>query len=225
MTTLRLWTDDSLRPIRDTDDYTDADGVQHLAQRDKASIPGLRQVTPTPRPDESPVAYTADGQPRGGVVVTGWHNEMLDGVPVQVWDTQARPELTEEEAVFILEDARDRALTQVRAGANAARDAWRTPGKDGVYVNKLNEGRAWVAAGQPEELTDYPNIAAEVGPDTTAPTAGALVALWEGMNDLWTKQVQPVIEGTEQRALKAITAAGSHAEVDAILAGLVWPTP
>ncbi|MBX9633377.1 MAG: hypothetical protein K2X44_00215, partial [Magnetospirillum sp.] len=107
----------------------------------------------------------------------------------------------------------------------AARNAFRTPGKDGVYVNKLNEGRAWVAAGQPEDLSNYPNIAAEVGPDTTAPTAAALVALWEGMNELWTKQVQPKIEGTEQRTLKAIDAAGFHAAVDAILAALEWPAP
>ncbi len=160
--------------------------------------------------------------PAAGEIATGTAPPVIDGDLVVIRRTVAA--MTAEQIAAELDVAKADAVASVRAAANAARDLFRTPGKDGVYLTKLAEGRAWRAAGEPADLTGYPSIAAEVGADTTAPTASALVALWEAMNDLWTKRAQPAIEGAEQRALKAIAAAGTLTAVDAAKA-VDWPTP
>lgn len=77
-----MWTDNTLSPIANGDDYTDADGTYYPAQFPKADIPGLFPVTETPRPDAAEV------------IVSGFH---IDASHTQVWETQPRPGKTPEE--------------------------------------------------------------------------------------------------------------------------------
>lgn len=118
-----------------------------------------------------------------------------------------------------------RAEADVRRQSAAARNAWRTPDKDGVYRLKLDDAAAWRTAGEPADLSSYPHLAAEVG--ITAPTAGELAALWDAMAAAWV-QASAGIEAVEQGALKAIrdaVAGDDVAAIEAVPSGLVWPTP
>ncbi|HEV7369105.1 hypothetical protein [Arenibaculum sp.] len=118
-----------------------------------------------------------------------------------------------------------RAEADVRRQSAAARDAWRTPGKDGVYQLKLEEAAAWRVAGEPADPSPYPHLAAEVG--LTAATVGELAALWEALAAAWAA-ASAAIEAVEQRALKAIrdaVAADDRAAIDAALRDLAWPVP
>jgi hypothetical protein len=135
---MTIWTDSTLAVIDANAPYVDAEGVQHLGQRDKSTIPGLLPVLETPWPDDAPATYTIDGQPRGGVIVTGWHIEMRDGAAVKVWDTTARPALSEAEAAAIA--ARD-----LKTSAQAALD------KSDVTVLRCAE----VAVAVPAEWAAY----------------------------------------------------------------------
>ena len=108
------WIDDRGTVTADGEIFVDADGVTHTAQRDKSTIEDLTAITETDRPDETPDAYTADGSARGGVVVTGWHVETVDGIPVQVWDTEARTDMTEAEAEAAEATARASGWSMVR---------------------------------------------------------------------------------------------------------------
>lgn len=77
-----MWTDNTLTPIADGDDYTHADGTYYPPAFPKAEIPGLVPVTETPRPDET------------DVVVTGF---TIGADLVQVWQTEPRPAKSPEE--------------------------------------------------------------------------------------------------------------------------------
>lgn len=115
--------------------------------------------------------------------------------------------------------------SEVRRQSAAARDIWRTPGKDGVYRCKLDEVIAWRAAGEPMDLSPYPHLAAEIG--ITAPTAGELAVVWDAMAAAWV-QASAGIEAVEQGALKAIRDAVAEediAAIEAVLQDLAWPTP
>jgi len=107
MTTMTYWTDlttdadGALHLIDATDAYVDPEGVTYLADWHKSTIPGLVPVTMADRPDETPTAYTLSGEPRGGVIVTGWRVELIDGTPTQVWETEARPALSADEAAAL----------------------------------------------------------------------------------------------------------------------------
>lgn len=159
-------------------------------------------------PADDHVALLA-GQSTGKRIVAA-----ADGRPILV--DPPRPPIAELAA---------QAEAEVRHQSAAARDAWRTPGKDAVYQRKLDEAAAWHAAGEPADLAPYPHLAAEVG--ITAPTAGDLATLWEMMAAAWV-QASAQIEATEQGALKAIRVAldADDAEaIDAAVAGLSWPVP
>jgi hypothetical protein len=109
-----------------------------------------------------------------------------------------------------------RALGEARIARTAAaeRARYATPGKDGIYLAKREEAEAWVAAGEPEDLSAYPYLAEETG--VTAPTTGQLALLWINLNILWVKVFGPQIEGREQRAKRAIAEAGTPAAIDAV---------
>jgi len=149
---MTLWTDKTLVAIEDGDSYTDPDGVQHLAQRDKATIDGLMRVAETPRPDETAAAVTVDGQPRGGVVVTGFRIEMRGDVPTQVWDTRARPALTVAEA-------------------QAARIATLTGDCQTAIVGGFTSAALGAAHTYPSAPTDQVNLLGRVAQAQLAPSA------------------------------------------------------
>lgn len=154
-------------------------------------------------------ATLLNGQAAGQIIETG-----PDGRPVLV-DPPPPP----------IAELAARAAAEVRRQAGATRDAWRTPGKDAVYGQKVDEAAAWRAAGEPADLTAYPHIAGETG--ITAPTAGELVTLWEAMAAAWIV-ASAQVEATEQGALKAIreaVAADNRAAVQAVPEGLSWPQP
>jgi hypothetical protein len=96
---MALWCDEHLASYQDHDTYTGADGTTYPAQYPKGEISELRPVAEVPPPDDAPSGRTVDGQPRGGVIVTGWHVERVGGVPTQVWDTAVRPDMTPDEVV------------------------------------------------------------------------------------------------------------------------------
>lgn len=131
------------------------------------------------------------------------------------------PVLEEQPATY-LETKKTQAKDEIKSLAATARDKFRTPGKDGVYLTKLSEGREWVAAGKPEDLSEYPCITAEIG--VTAPTAEDLVVLWETMNTVWTKQALPAIERIEQNALLNIKNSSCVAEINEAK-DVIWPKP
>ncbi|CUW41153.1 protein of unknown function (putative phage tail fiber protein) [Magnetospirillum sp. XM-1] len=154
---MTIWTDQTLIPIAAAAPYTDADGVQHLGQRDKATIPGLMMVTPADRPPADPTGYTVDGQARGGVAITmidgrEWRIEMIGGVPTQVWNTVERAEMTADEAqavaVAALRIERDRRLS--------ASDIMVLPDRWEGYTPE--QRAAWTAYRQ--ALRDLPEAAA-----------------------------------------------------------------
>lgn len=139
-------------------------------------------------------------------------------------DSDGRPVLVDPPPLPIAEIAAQ-VEAEVRRQSSAARDAWRTPGKDAVYQRKLDEAAAWRAAGMPDDLTPYPHIATETG--VTAPSAAELVALWEGKADAWV-QASARIEAIEQSALRAIGGFVAMEDADAVngvLSGLSWPAP
>ncbi len=109
---------------------------------------------------------------------------------------------------------RAEAEARIVAAAKAARGRYATPGKEAVYLQKLDEGRRWLDAGQPEDLTDYPWIRHEVG--STAPTAGALVQIWLHLNEFWVRTKAPEIEGIEMAGKAGLLAAASPGTIAAV---------
>jgi hypothetical protein len=160
-------------------------------------------------------------------ITTAEYVDLLNGQSAGkriVPDVTGRPVLADPPSPSV-EEVAAAATAEVRRQAAATRDAWRTPGKDAVYRQKVEEAAAWRAAGEPIDVTPYPHIAAEVG--ITAPTAADLVALWEAMAAAWIV-ASAQVEATEQAALKAIrdaVAADDAAAVEAALVGLSWPLP
>ena len=120
---MTYWIDSAGAIVGDEQAYVDDRGTTYPPGWPKGEIPGLRAVVETPRPDTAAAAYTADGAARGGVYVLdgagplglGWEVREVAGVPTQVWITEARPELSPDEAAALA--ARDR-----RAQALAALD-------------------------------------------------------------------------------------------------------
>lgn len=123
-----------------------------------------------------------------------------------------------------LDTVRADAIATVVAAAAAARDGWRTPGKDGVYLSKLSEADAWEAAGRPDQPAPgvYPYLSAEVG--VTRDTPAELVALWRAMAVAWAV-ASAKIEKQEMQAKAKLAAATTAEEIAAVLAGLEWPRP
>lgn len=116
---------------------------------------------------------------------------------------------------------RARAIARAELLAEGARNAWITPSvaAAGIYLAKEAEARAWLAAGEPRDLAEYPMIAAEIG--ITAPTAWHLAQTWLGMAAVW-RPVAAAIEAARLTAKAAIDAATTGAEIEAALAALEY---
>jgi hypothetical protein len=121
-----------------------------------------------------------------------------------------------------LVSAQQAASASIKQQAQKARGQWSTPGKDGVYLEKLHQADEWETAGSPEDLAAYPYIEAEIG--VTANTAGELVALWRQRRQLCA-QAGAAIERIEKEVLKAIASATTFSEIQGAIDGLNWPTP
>ena len=109
------------------------------------------------------------------------------------------------------------AVAKIVELARRNREKHITPGKDGVYVMKRDEAIRWLAAGEPEDLSDFPFMAEEVG--KTAPDVYQLAQIWLNRNDFVATYAGPRIEGREVSAKLAIEAATTPAEIDAVVAG------
>lgn len=118
-----------------------------------------------------------------------------------------------------IEALRVRAIRRIEVIAECARNRWITPSvaASGIYLAKESEARDWLAAGEPEDLRDYPLIAGEVG--LTAPTAWHIVQLWLGMAAAW-RGIAATIEAARLGAKTAIQAASSAAEIEAAMDAL-----
>ncbi|WP_420343956.1 hypothetical protein [Paenirhodobacter sp.] len=117
-----------------------------------------------------------------------------------------------------LAEARAAALAQITALRGAARLAYITdiPGQEAIYIAKLEEARAWLAAVDPD-IADYPLIGSEVG--VTAPTPYEVAQVFLNLNALWV-QVAAAIDGGCFAAEAAVQAATAPEDVAAIIAAL-----
>ncbi|WP_444452578.1 hypothetical protein ACTTAI_16380 [Rhodobacter capsulatus] len=102
---------------------------------------------------------------------------------------------TEADMAAELAAAQVTAVAAVNAAAEAARSRFVTPGSGQamVYLEKQAEARAWLAAGEPDDLTGYPHLAAEVG--ITAPTAYQLATIWLALAGIWltaSARIEPI---------------------------------
>ena len=107
------------------------------------------------------------------------------------------------------------ALTEVSLLVGEIRQRYITiiPGQEMIYQAKEAEARLWLQT-QPEDLTDFPLLAAEVG--ITAPTAFELAQLWLNLAVMW-KSVAAQLETLRLQTGAAIAAAGSAAEIEAVM--------
>lgn len=117
-----------------------------------------------------------------------------------------------------LAEAKAAAMAQITAIRGQARLAYITdiPGQDAIYIAKLEEARAWLAAADPA-LADYPLIASEVG--VTAPTAYEVAQIFLNLNALWV-QVAAAIDGGCFATEAAVQAATTPEEVAVAVAAL-----
>lgn len=115
--------------------------------------------------------------------------------------------------------AKDAAATQINARAGELRRRIFTdiPGQDAIYLEKRTEARAYIAqvqqAGDPEDLSDFPLLAGEVG--ITAPDAWQLAQLWLNRAHLF-KQVGAATEGARLAAIAALATAPDFETIETI---------
>lgn len=127
-----------------------------------------------------------------------------------------------------LQALKDQAIIRIDSEAEKARLLWITPGagQAAAYLLKKEEANAFLAlspqdqaAAQPQ---DWPMLASEIG--ITSETLLGVAQVVRGMYQLWVG-VASAIENTRLGAKAAVTAATSVAQIDAVVAGLTWPTP
>ena len=151
------------------------------------------------------------------------------------WLTEAEPEPTEAELIewydtnrAVVEGAhlaavKQSAVAEVNRLAEAERGKYITnlPGKIGEYRQKEAEFERWEAAGRPDkpDLAIYPIATLESVEYGLSPAK--MLAVWGAKAAGWA-QVSAQIAAVERRALVAIEAAQSEAEIEAALAGLPW---
>jgi hypothetical protein len=140
-------------------------------------------------------------------------------------DCQTGETLEQEEEVIIpLDEIKSRATGEIKHQAETQRGRWITlqPGKIGEYRQKEAEVERWEAEDRPVEPDParYPIAAAESA--ASGITLAEMLQTWEDRATAWA-QASAGIAATERRALLAIEAAPSIAEVEAVLAAVVWP--
>jgi len=107
-----------------------------------------------------------------------------------------------------------------------ARQQFMTPGdtKSAVYRQKKEEAEAYLAAGAPIP-EDYPFLKARAELlDPVTPDYAAVAAEWKARADAWLI-AGPAIETVYDNAILLIDGAATVAEIETILAGIVWPAP
>jgi len=119
----------------------------------------------------------------------------------------------------LLASAKAVAVERINTTIGAVRSRYITalPGQDMIYLRKEEEARAWLAARSPD-LADYPLLAAEAG--VTAPDAYQLAQLWLNLSAQWV-QLAAALERARMEAIGAVEAAGSAAEIDAVLGAMI----
>ena len=125
----------------------------------------------------------------------------------------------------VLRDARRKARAEVSRAAEAARKQFVTPGsaKAMAYQEKAREAVAYLADPDPQ-AENYLLLASEVG--VTAPVEEGILGVAQvvaGKYQLF-RQIEAVIGGTEAAAQKTVKEAESVEAIDAVIAGLTWPT-
>lgn len=119
-------------------------------------------------------------------------------------------------AAFAARLAQDQAgaVERINTAAGQARQRFITdlPGQEMIYKAKLDEAQAYLAAGEPEDLTGFPLIAAEVG--ITAQTAYQLAVLWPWMAEVWIAAAAQI----EAIRLSGIAAVQSAQDIEGVSA-------
>jgi hypothetical protein len=110
-----------------------------------------------------------------------------------------------------LDAIRARVATEVDARAGATRLKFITvsPGQEATYIAKLDDAKAFVAAGYPEDASAFIWISAEAAATGATPTQVADLIIYTA--GLWS-QVGAAIEGARQAAKIAISA-GNEAQI------------
>ncbi|MFA7416119.1 MAG: hypothetical protein WC048_16735 [Rhizobium sp.] len=117
--------------------------------------------------------------------------------------------------------AKDATKAEVDAAAESVRLSYITAGAGQAltYSQKATEAVAYLGAANPV-AADYPLLNAEVG--ITGPTIAEVAAIVKAAFDQW-QIIGAQIEAARLGAKKAIAAAATAAEAQAVLDGIVWP--
>lgn len=118
-----------------------------------------------------------------------------------------------------IEEVRARAVAQVNVYAAVARSRYLTdiPGQAEMYAEQEREAADWMGAGQPEDLTDYPMLAALTG--IVGTTTLEVAETWRVRAGNY-RYFRTLIEVTRQTALNDIAAAATAAAVQAVVDGV-----
>lgn len=106
------------------------------------------------------------------------------------------------------------AISQVNSHIGDIRSKFITtsPGQDMIYQAKENEAIIFISMEpEPEELTDFPFISAEVG--ILAPTAYQVASIWLNMSHYW-RQVAADLEAIRIKATSAISEAATEEDIN-----------
>lgn len=144
------------------------------------------------------------------------------------------------EAVFSGFDAlaqhRSRAAEMVDKGAEAARIQWITPGAGQAlaYEAKRRECMSWAdviaAAGTPV-LSDYPWMRSRAARLNDIAEGAVVQAQMQAVADEWAAKITSwaaagiAIENLREQAKEDISVAPDAATVQAVLDGIIWPSP
>jgi len=154
-------------------------------------------------------------------VINGIYAYICEGVA-----EEALPDDSPEIVAFLnpqssLEGVKSKLKADVDASAEAARLKYITPGAGQAmtYQQKTEEARRYIATESPA-LSDFPMISAEVG--ITADTPAGVCAVILDAYAQW-QQLGAAFEAIRLGAKKAIDAAETVADAQAVADALVWP--
>ena len=139
--------------------------------------------------------------------------------PWSVWNgTDWIDPRTPEELEAELTEAKTLAMREITTMRGKMRMVYITdiPGQDMLYMAKMEEARAYVAAAHPD-IADFPLIESEVG--VTAPTADEVAQVFLNLNALW-RDAAGQIDAACFQAEGAVMAAPDIATVTAIVEGM-----
>ena len=155
-----------------------------------------RQVSGYIPADAAPAGYSHASTYDGGL-------ELLDQGGFEEWITDST-----------LEAYADKAKATIDAMASAVRGRFISGGigQDAVYQHKEAQARAYIEAGYPANVEDFPFVAAEWGSWEGSKTPTECADLIVGLADQWIF-VAAFIEGEKVKGKNRIRAASTKAEV------------